>query len=55
MNGDIEAMILERASHQELQRTLAHKGFRPISRDAIDAVIQGQTSISEITRVIGAL
>jgi len=55
MDSDIETMILERASHQELQKSLAHKGFRPISTDAIESVLKGETSLCEIHRVIGSL
>jgi type II secretory ATPase GspE/PulE/Tfp pilus assembly ATPase PilB-like protein len=54
MDSDIEALILERAPYSELQRALAHKGFRHISNDAIDSVLQGETSLFEIQRVIGA-
>jgi type II secretory ATPase GspE/PulE/Tfp pilus assembly ATPase PilB-like protein len=55
MDSDIETMILERASYQDFQRILAHKSFRNISNDAIDSLLQGETSLTEIQRVIGAL
>jgi general secretion pathway protein E/type IV pilus assembly protein PilB len=55
MDADIEALILDRASHQELQRAVTTKGFRPMHHDAKEAVIRGETSLSEIHRVMGLL
>jgi type II secretory ATPase GspE/PulE/Tfp pilus assembly ATPase PilB-like protein len=54
MDEDIEALILERASHQQLQRALKDKGFRSMHHDATEAVILGETSLSEIHRVMGS-
>ncbi len=55
MDADIEALILDRASHQELQRAVKDKGFRSMHHDATEAVIRGETSLSEIRRVMGSL
>jgi type II secretory ATPase GspE/PulE/Tfp pilus assembly ATPase PilB-like protein len=54
MDSDIEMMILERAPYQDFQRVLAHKSFRNIGHDAIKSLLQGETSLAEIQRVIGA-
>ena len=55
MDADIEALILDRASHQVLQRAVTEKGFRSMHHDATEAVIRGETSLSEIQRVMGSL
>jgi type II secretory ATPase GspE/PulE/Tfp pilus assembly ATPase PilB-like protein len=55
MDADIETLILDRASHQELQRAVKDKGFRSMHHDATEAVIRGETSLSEIRRVMGSL
>ena len=54
MDQEMEALILERTPHQELKRSLMGKGFRSIQRDAMEAVISGQTCLNEIHRVIGS-
>lgn len=53
MDNDLEAMILEKASHRELQKILSQKGFKTMQNDAIEAVLRGETSLREIHRVIG--
>ncbi|MBM3632007.1 MAG: type II/IV secretion system protein [Alphaproteobacteria bacterium] len=55
MDADIEALILDRAPHHALQRALTDKGFRSMHDDATEAVIRGETSLSEIHRVMGSL
>jgi type II secretory ATPase GspE/PulE/Tfp pilus assembly ATPase PilB-like protein len=55
MDADIEALILDRAPHHTLQRALTDKGFRSMHHDATEAVIRGETSLSEIHRVMGSL
>jgi type II secretory ATPase GspE/PulE/Tfp pilus assembly ATPase PilB-like protein len=52
IDSDIDDLISRRASSRELKRTAQEKGFRPLAQDGIRCVIQGHTSIAEVSRVI---
>ena len=52
INGDMDDLIARRASMREML-TLAKKGgFKPIAEDACRRVLDGTTSLEEITRVV---
>ncbi len=48
---DIRAMITERKDAKTIKTAAIKKGFRPLSNDGIEKVIQGITSIEEVLRV----
>jgi general secretion pathway protein E/type IV pilus assembly protein PilB len=52
IDSDIDDLISRRASMRDLKRCALEKGFRPLAQDGIRRVIQGDTSIAEISRVV---
>ena len=52
MDSDIDDLISRRASMRDLKHSALEKGFRPLAQDGIRRVIQGQTSIAEVSRVV---
>ena len=52
IDSDIDDLISRRASMHELKRVALEKGFRPLAQDGIRRVMQGDTSIAEVARVV---
>jgi general secretion pathway protein E/type IV pilus assembly protein PilB len=52
INGDLDDLIARRASMREMLTTAKTHGFRPIADDASRRVIDGTTSLEEISRVV---
>jgi type II secretory ATPase GspE/PulE/Tfp pilus assembly ATPase PilB-like protein len=52
MDNDIDDLVSRRASMRDLKQCALEKGFRPLAQDGIRRVIQGQTSIAEVSRVV---
>jgi type II secretory ATPase GspE/PulE/Tfp pilus assembly ATPase PilB-like protein len=52
MDSDIDDLVSRRASMRDLKQCALEKGFRPLAQDGIRRVIQGQTSIAEVSRVV---
>jgi type IV pilus assembly protein PilB len=52
MDSDIDDLISRRASMHELKQAALGKGFRPLAQDGIRRVMQGDTSIAEVSRVV---
>jgi type II secretory ATPase GspE/PulE/Tfp pilus assembly ATPase PilB-like protein len=52
MDSDIDDLVSRRASMRDLKHCALEKGFRPLAQDGIRRVIQGQTSIAEVSRVV---
>ena len=52
IDSDIDELISRRASMRELKNTALEKGFRPLAQDGIQRIIQGYTSIDEVSRVV---
>jgi type II secretory ATPase GspE/PulE/Tfp pilus assembly ATPase PilB-like protein len=52
IDSDIDDLISRRASMRDLKRCALEKGFRPLAQDGIRRVILGNTSISEVSRVV---
>jgi len=52
MDQDIDELIARRATGREIKTLALEKGFRPIIEDAIQRVMDGITSLSEVSRVV---
>jgi type II secretory ATPase GspE/PulE/Tfp pilus assembly ATPase PilB-like protein len=52
INSDIDELIAERASLQEMRKLALKQGFRPLAVDACRRVLDGTTSLEEISRVV---
>ncbi len=52
MDQDIDELIARRATACELKTLALEKGFRPLVEDAIQRVMDGVTSLSEVSRVV---
>jgi len=48
----IERLIAERKSADEIMRVAAAEGMITLRQDGLERVVQGKTSIEEISRVI---
>ena len=52
MDSDLDDLVARRASLRELKHAALEKGFRPLSQDGLQRVMQGITSLSEVARVV---
>ncbi|HTR00131.1 MAG TPA: ATPase, T2SS/T4P/T4SS family [Candidatus Acidoferrum sp.] len=52
ITGEMDDLIGRRASYREMQRLALTQGFRPIVMDACRRVLDGTTSVDEISRVV---
>ncbi|HJW25911.1 MAG TPA: ATPase, T2SS/T4P/T4SS family [Rhodocyclaceae bacterium] len=52
MDGDLDDLIARRATTQELRRTALAKGFKPLVDDGSRRVLDGSTSLEEVSRVV---
>ena len=52
MDQDIDELIARRATGREIKTVALDKGFRPLMEDAIQRVLDGITSLSEVSRVV---
>lgn len=52
MDADFDDLVARRASNRELKQTALDKGFRPLAADGIRRILEGVTSLAEVTRVV---
>ena len=52
LDAEIDELIARRATGREIRSAATAKGFRTLADDAIGRVMQGQTSLEEISRVV---
>jgi type II secretory ATPase GspE/PulE/Tfp pilus assembly ATPase PilB-like protein len=52
MDGDLDELIARRATTRELRTLALHKGFRPLADEAIARVVEGSTTIAEVSRAV---
>jgi type II secretory ATPase GspE/PulE/Tfp pilus assembly ATPase PilB-like protein len=52
MDGDLDELVARRATGRELRRAAAEKGFRTLADEGIARVLDGSTSIAEISRSV---
>lgn len=52
MDQDLDELIIQRATPKELKSMALQKGFQPLASEAIRYVLNGTTSLPEVSRVI---
>jgi type II secretory ATPase GspE/PulE/Tfp pilus assembly ATPase PilB-like protein len=52
LDADLDELIARRASTRELKNMALSKGFRPLVEDGIRRILEGATSLDEISRVV---
>jgi len=52
IDGDLDDLIARRATQRELRKAAIAGGFRPLVEDAVRRVLEGVTSLDEISRVV---
>ncbi|MEQ1836974.1 MAG: GspE/PulE family protein [Candidatus Nitrotoga sp.] len=52
MDSDLDDLVARRASVRDIKQAAKDKGFRPLASDGLRRVLQGQTSLSEVARVV---
>jgi general secretion pathway protein E/type IV pilus assembly protein PilB len=52
LNSELDDLIARRATTSELKRKAMAMGFRPLVEDAVRRVLDGSTSLDEISRVV---
>ncbi len=52
MDSDLDDLIARRASIRDIKRGALDRGFRPLAQDGIRRILQGVTSVSEVSRVV---
>ncbi len=52
MNGDMDDLIARRATPRELKSAALANGFRPLVEDGVRRVLEGSTSLDEVSRVV---
>jgi type II secretory ATPase GspE/PulE/Tfp pilus assembly ATPase PilB-like protein len=52
LDYDLDDLISHRASARQIRETALSKGFRPLAMDGIRRILQGTTSLAEVSRVV---
>jgi general secretion pathway protein E/type IV pilus assembly protein PilB len=52
MDADLDELIARRATARELSKVALEKGFRTLADDGIRRILEGVTSLAEVSRVV---
>ncbi len=52
MDGDLDELIARRATAKELREAALGKGFKTLAEDGVRRVLEGRTSLAEVSRVV---
>jgi len=52
MDYDLDDLVSHRASARQIREAAFAKGFRPLAVDGIRRILQGITSLSEVSRMV---
>ena len=52
MDDDLDELVARRATRREIHNLAIEKGFKPLSEDGVRRVLEGVTTLDEISRVI---
>ncbi|MEW5903714.1 MAG: ATPase, T2SS/T4P/T4SS family [Pseudomonadota bacterium] len=52
MDSDLDDLVARRASIRDIKHAALHAGFRPLAQDGIRRILQGVTSVAEVSRVV---
>ncbi|MHB1117417.1 GspE/PulE family protein [Sideroxydans sp.] len=52
MDSDMDDLVARRASIRDIKHAALESGFRPLAQDGIRRILQGVTSVAEVSRVV---
>ncbi len=52
MDSDLDDLVSRRASIRDIKHAALEQGFRPLAQDGIRRILQGVTSVAEVSRVV---
>jgi len=52
MDSDLDDLVARRASIRDIKQAALESGFRPLAQDGIRRIMQGVTSVAEVSRVV---
>ena len=52
MDADLDELVARRATGREIRRVAAEKGFRSLAEEGVERVLDGTTSIAELSRSV---
>jgi len=52
MDSELDDLVGRRASHREIHNAAVERGYRSLALDGINRVLEGKTSLSEVSRVV---
>ena len=52
MDSDMDELVARRATRREITEMALHKGFRPLAEDGLRRILDGSTTLEEVSRVI---
>jgi type II secretory ATPase GspE/PulE/Tfp pilus assembly ATPase PilB-like protein len=52
MDSDLDDLVARRASIRDIKQTALERGFRPLAQDGVRRILQGVTSVAEVSRVV---
>ncbi len=52
MDSEIDDLVARRASIRDIKHAALEAGFRPLAQDGIRRILQGATSVAEVSRVV---
>ena len=52
MDGDLDELVARRATAKELRTAAMAKGFRPLAEEGLQRVLDGTTSLAEVSRAV---
>jgi general secretion pathway protein E/type IV pilus assembly protein PilB len=52
LDGDLDELVARRATAREIRQAALDKGFRPLAADGCRRVLEGETSLEELARVV---
>jgi general secretion pathway protein E/type IV pilus assembly protein PilB len=52
MDADLDELVARRATARDIRRVAAEKGFRSLAEEGVERVLDGTTSIAELSRSV---
>jgi general secretion pathway protein E/type IV pilus assembly protein PilB len=52
MDGDLDDLVVRRATYREISNAAVAKGFRTLAEDGLRRALEGATSLEEVARVV---
>jgi type II secretory ATPase GspE/PulE/Tfp pilus assembly ATPase PilB-like protein len=52
MDGDLDELVARRATAREIRAAALTKSFRPLAEEAVKRVLDGTSSLAEVTRAV---